>query len=45
MIHFMKTTENKVLMNAHLCGIGVRVPGYRTKGLGSIPGDTRFSDK
>jgi hypothetical protein len=25
-----------------LCGLVVRVPGYRSKGPGSIPGATRF---
>jgi hypothetical protein len=29
----------------HLCGLVVRVPGYRSIGLGSIPGATRFSEK
>jgi hypothetical protein len=24
------------------CGLVVRVPGYRSRGPGSIPGDTRF---
>jgi hypothetical protein len=28
-----------------LCGLVVRVPGYRSRGLGSIPGVTRFSEK
>jgi hypothetical protein len=28
-----------------LCGLVVRVLGYRFGGLGSIPGTTRFSDK
>jgi hypothetical protein len=28
-----------------LCGIVVRVPGYRSRGLGSIPGGTKFSEK
>jgi hypothetical protein len=28
-----------------LCGLAVRVPGYRSKGPGSIPGTTRFSEK
>jgi hypothetical protein len=28
-----------------LCGLAVRVPGYRSWGLGSIPAATRFSDK
>jgi hypothetical protein len=29
----------------HLCGLVVRVPGYRYKGSGSILGATRFSEK
>jgi hypothetical protein len=28
-----------------LSGLVVRVPGYRSIGLGSIPGATRFSEK
>jgi hypothetical protein len=28
-----------------LCGLVVRVLGYRSRGPGSIPGTTRFSDK
>jgi hypothetical protein len=28
-----------------LCGVVVRVPGYRSRGQGSIPGATRFSEK
>jgi hypothetical protein len=28
-----------------LCGLLVRVPGYRSGGPGSIPGATRFSEK
>jgi hypothetical protein len=28
-----------------LCGLVVRVPGYRSRGLGSIPSATRFSEK
>jgi hypothetical protein len=27
-----------------LCDIAVRVPGYRSRGPGSIPGATRFSE-
>jgi hypothetical protein len=26
------------------CGLVVRVPGYRSRGPGSIPGSTRFSE-
>jgi hypothetical protein len=29
----------------YLCGLVVRVPGYRSRGPCSIPGATRFSDK
>jgi hypothetical protein len=29
----------------YLCGLVVRVPGYRSRDLGSIPGATRFSEK
>jgi hypothetical protein len=28
-----------------LCGLVVRVPAYRYRGTGSIPGTTRFSEK
>jgi hypothetical protein len=28
-----------------LCSLVVRVPGYRSRGPGSIPGATRFSEK
>jgi hypothetical protein len=28
-----------------LCGLVVRVPGYRSRGPGSIPGATRFFEK
>jgi hypothetical protein len=28
-----------------LCGLVVKVPAYRSRGLGSIPGATRFSEK
>jgi hypothetical protein len=28
-----------------LCGLVVRVPGYRSRGPGSIPGTTIFSEK
>jgi hypothetical protein len=29
----------------HLCGLVVRVPGYRSRGLGSITSGTRFSER
>jgi hypothetical protein len=28
-----------------LCGLRVRDPGYRSRGPGAIPGDTRLSEK
>jgi hypothetical protein len=28
-----------------LCGVVARVPGYRFRGPGSIPGVTKFSEK
>jgi hypothetical protein len=28
-----------------LCGLVVRVPGYKSRGPGLIPGATRFSEK
>jgi hypothetical protein len=28
-----------------LCGLVVRVPGYRSRGPGAIPGAIRFSEK
>jgi hypothetical protein len=31
--------------NERLCGLVVRVAGYRSRGPGSIPGATRFSEK
>jgi hypothetical protein len=29
----------------HLCSLVVRVPGYRSRGPGSIPGTTRIPEK
>jgi hypothetical protein len=34
-----------ILMGDLLYCLVVRVPGYRSRGLGSIPGATRFSEK
>jgi hypothetical protein len=28
-----------------LCGLVVRVPGYRSRGPGSVPGTARFTEK
>jgi hypothetical protein len=38
-------TEIELYKVDHLCGIVVRVPGYRSRGPGSIPGATRFSSR
>jgi hypothetical protein len=39
------TIEELLGRNDLLCGLVARVPGYRSRGPGSIPGDTRFSKK
>jgi hypothetical protein len=45
----MGKEKNKVIANEdmrdRLCGLVVRVPGYRSKVPLSIPGATRFSEK
>jgi hypothetical protein len=33
------------LLSDRLCGLVVRVPGYRSRGPGSIPRATRFLEK
>jgi hypothetical protein len=35
----------KMMIALVLCGLVARVPGYRSRGLGSIPVATRFSEK
>jgi hypothetical protein len=35
----------RVVVGSSSCSLVVRVPGYRSRGLGSIPGATRFSEK
>jgi hypothetical protein len=37
--------EETVFTSDHLCGLVVRVLGYRSRGPGSVPGATRFSEK
>jgi hypothetical protein len=46
-IQSCKVYLNKELLYklTDLCGLVVRVPGYRSKGPGSIPSATRFSEK
>jgi hypothetical protein len=34
-----------IYISDHLCGLVVRVPGYRSRGLGSIPGAIRILEK
>jgi hypothetical protein len=48
--HFTLKTEaayfSAMLVKRDLfCGLVVRVPGYRFRGLGSIPSTTTFSEK
>jgi hypothetical protein len=37
-------TRDLWICSQELCGLVVRVPGYRSRGLGSIPGTIRFSE-
>jgi hypothetical protein len=37
--------EVGVCSNGRLCSLVVKVPGYRSLGLGSVPDATRFSEK
>jgi hypothetical protein len=37
--------QKNILLGDRLCGLVVRVLGYRFGGPGSIPGTTRFSEK
>jgi hypothetical protein len=38
-------TEIWIVVDDRLCGLVARVPGYRSRGPGSIPGATRFSER
>jgi hypothetical protein len=40
-----KLTVAHLINFCPLCGLVVRVSGYRSRGTGSIPGPTRFSEK
>jgi hypothetical protein len=33
-----------IFLSIMVCGLVVRAPGYRSRGPGSIPGATRFSE-
>jgi hypothetical protein len=47
--HFSSLSQNTfygiLCSNDRLCGLEVTVSGYRSRGPGSIPGATRFSEK
>jgi hypothetical protein len=36
--------KDNIIKGDRLCGLAVRVLGYRSEGPGSIPGTTRFSE-
>jgi hypothetical protein len=42
--HSWKLDLSKEPKRDRLCGLVVTVPGYRSRGPGSIPGATRFSE-
>jgi hypothetical protein len=53
-IHLIKTVSKQLgaslqttlhAVNLQICGVMVRVPGYRSRDPGSIPSATRFSPK
>jgi hypothetical protein len=44
-LYFQAVSENISNSKDRLCGLVVRVPGYISRGRGSIPGATRFSEK
>jgi hypothetical protein len=39
------TIFRRINKSNRFCGAVIRVPGYKSKGTGSIPGATRFSEK
>jgi hypothetical protein len=44
-VQLNNNNNNNNISFDRLCGPVVRVHGYRSRGPGSIPGTTRFSDK
>jgi hypothetical protein len=44
-LRLLKNVNWKVCGRDRLCGLVVRVTGYRSTGSGSIPGATRFFEK
>jgi hypothetical protein len=45
MIRIPVEFSDDALLVDRLCGLVVGVPGYRSRGSGSIPGATRFTEK
>jgi hypothetical protein len=45
MRNFRIINHHLILIFDRLCGLVVRIPGYRSIGPGSIPDATRFSEK
>jgi hypothetical protein len=43
--YILALRPQKYVISYRLCGLVVRVSGYRSRGPGSIPGATIFSDK
>jgi hypothetical protein len=43
-LNMLLILRREVVTRDRLCGLVVRVPGYRSRGPGSIPGATRFSE-
>jgi hypothetical protein len=37
--------DRRIHLYLYFCGLVVKVPDYRSRGPGSIPGTTRFSEK
>jgi hypothetical protein len=43
--NYIGLKESAYPLRDRLCGLVIRVPGYRSRGPGSIPGATSFSEK
>jgi hypothetical protein len=43
--NFVALVRKRTVPTDRLCGMMVRAPDYRSRGPGSIPGVTRFSEK
>jgi hypothetical protein len=44
-IEFQGVLKRDILLMERLLGLAVTVPGYRSRGSGSVPGATGFSEK